>query len=842
MRERKESQLELPNQNPRPNNAELLVPRREQPRLHSPKLFAKPKFTIPSFKGDNGPDNTSIRKEKLISCSHTMTAPKINKFLSSPCNSKDIFELGGCKQGKRSRTSKFKQLLIGSTSNKPRGSDSYQHIIREKLNNDYTDFNKVEVQLKTTTRLCRYKNLEDTLKKAMKIEAQIQRRFRFREHYQGISSSYQENPSNPSSSSTPSSLKPRNEKHDKEKERPSKNDTLSSPKDQMIICEEIWKAKKENVEKVAKAKEVTSYKSQKNNDLWEDFREVLGDPPDGLPPESPNRYAISMKSHDLRESKGKTLEVVIQTKHNSFKCVTDRDSRTNPFKEWGNDTCIRLYNTCFFGLMFQLKPIRRTKSLRFKAYLFEREDDSCITRLTSKEEVITLSNDPLIQALEKKIRTTSDLRRLFEWDPDLIWSTYLLEIQSSVSYLGRTSLSNRRINFPRMEEEFEEEAEVEQITPGARNDVHRNKNDNFSTIKVTIPPFQGRTDPEAYLDWWDQLESSRRRNSECPISTWEEMKAIMRKRFVPTHYHLDLYHKLQNLKQENHSIEDYFKEMEIAMIRANVDEDREATMARFLSGLIPEIVNLVELQHYLEIEEMVHMALKLERQIKREVFNRSSLNSTTKWKQEPNTFVKPTPVQVNDHFEVTKTIQVGESNKGKERKTNIFERSRDIKCFKCFGKGHVASQCPNRNTMIVLDNGDVVSDSEELSMMRNLKQSIKKNQERIYIMEKWYKDEDQPNERLHPQRISLEEDHSKKVPVGTLEHGTHWDNLVEYLGAICSSQSAHKHHDSSWSTMGSSIQVEELKARLHHKPPREPCASLVTSQAMCYACDPILAP
>uniref|UniRef100_A0A2N9F1P0 Reverse transcriptase domain-containing protein n=1 Tax=Fagus sylvatica TaxID=28930 RepID=A0A2N9F1P0_FAGSY len=65
------------------------------------------------------------------------------------------------------------------------------------------------------------------------------------------------------------------------------------------------------------------------------------------------------------------------------------------------------------------------------------------------------------------------------------------------------------------------------------------------------------------------------------------------------------------------SVEDYHKEMEVAMIRANVEEDREATMARFLSGLNRDIANVIELQHYVEIEDMVHMAMKVERQLKR---------------------------------------------------------------------------------------------------------------------------------------------------------------------------------------------------------------------------------
>ena len=28
-------------------------------------------------------------------------------------------------------------------------------------------------------------------------------------------------------------------------------------------------------------------------------------------------------------------------------------------------------------------------------------------------------------------------------------------------------------------------------------------------------------------------------------------------------------------------------------------------------------------------------------------------------------------------------------------------RSRDIQCFKCLGRGYIASQCPNRRTMIL---------------------------------------------------------------------------------------------------------------------------------------------
>ena len=109
------------------------------------------------------------------------------------------------------------------------------------------------------------------------------------------------------------------------------------------------------------------------------------------------------------------------------------------------------------------------------------------------------------------------------------------------------------------------------------------------------------------------------------------MKAIIRRCFIPTHYYRDLFQKLQRLTQRSKHVEEYLKEMEIAMIRANVEEDREATMARFLSGLNHEIDGVVTLQHYVELEDMVHMAI-MERQ-QTEKSNCSQPNpSSSLWK------------------------------------------------------------------------------------------------------------------------------------------------------------------------------------------------------------------
>jgi hypothetical protein len=59
---------------------------------------------------------------------------------------------------------------------------------------------------------------------------------------------------------------------------------------------------------------------------------------------------------------------------------------------------------------------------------------------------------------------------------------------------------------------------------------------------------------------------------------------------MPNYYYRELYPKLQGLNQDSKSVDEYFKEMEIAMIRTNVIEDRESTMARFINGLNRDIV------------------------------------------------------------------------------------------------------------------------------------------------------------------------------------------------------------------------------------------------------------
>jgi hypothetical protein len=131
-------------------------------------------------------------------------------------------------------------------------------------------------------------------------------------------------------------------------------------------------------------------------------------------------------------------------------------------------------------------------------------------------------------------------------------------------------------------------------------------------------------------------------------------------------------------------------------------------MARFLNGLNRDIANVVELQHYVELEDMVHMAMKVEQQLKRKgTQSFQNLGSSTPWslnarKDEGAVFKSKTePPKRRD--------EILNVNKGK---TESQTRNCDIKCFCCLGVGHIASQRLNKRNMIASVDGEVEIESE----------------------------------------------------------------------------------------------------------------------------------
>jgi len=185
------------------------------------------------------------------------------------------------------------------------------------------------------------------------------------------------------------------------------------------------------------------------------------------------------------------------------------------------------------------------------------------------------------------------------------------------------------------------------------------------------------------------------------------MKRIMKERFVLPYYVREIHNKLQRLYQESKSVDDYYMEMEISLIRANIEETNEATMAILLNGLNRNIQDVVELQSCNNMDELIHSVMKLEQQLNRKQTYKKTSYTCSSWKDKDTSKKEDSSLQ---HLE--RKSSRGNHTSHTQPPPN---KSSSIKCFKCLGKDHIASQCPNKRTMIVLENGGVNSDPSKSS-------------------------------------------------------------------------------------------------------------------------------
>src|SRR3954463_8290873 len=280
---------------------------------------------------------------------------------------------------------------------------------------------------------------------------------------------------------------------------------------------------------------------------------------------------------------------------------------------------------------------------------------------------------------------------------------------------------------------------------GNRRNRNRNGEETFGKLKFTMPKFTGSNEPEEYLSWelkvdkifrmhnysnekmmamaslefdeyanlwWEQVQLAREAKEEPRIATWQDMKAHMRSRFVPSHYTRDLFNKLQTLSQGTKTMEEYFKQMELNMIRANIEERDEQTMACFLNGLNYPIKRITEFQKYNNMVELVHIASKAERQVQEDIKYRKPKTYFT-YKQAPTT----TPTTPSGSSSSTTKLPFKPTlPPGKQPPSGKYTRDDQPfngECYKCGGKGHKSAACGNKKVLFIHDNGDEEYLSEE---------------------------------------------------------------------------------------------------------------------------------
>lgn len=85
---------------------------------------------------------------------------------------------------------------------------------------------------------------------------------------------------------------------------------------------------------------------------------------------------------------------------------------------------------------------------------------------------------------------------------------------------------------------------------------------------------------------------------------------------MPENYKQDTYLKFHNLKQKNLFVEEYIAEFDHLMIKCNVTELEEQTIAHYHGGLRAEIGNMVQMQPYWTYVDVCKLTLRVEKQQK----------------------------------------------------------------------------------------------------------------------------------------------------------------------------------------------------------------------------------
>ncbi|KAL5183802.1 hypothetical protein HKD37_17G047618 [Glycine soja] len=174
-----------------------------------------------------------------------------------------------------------------------------------------------------------------------------------------------------------------------------------------------------------------------------------------------------------------------------------------------------------------------------------------------------------------------------------------------------------------------------QMNPNAGRPYGGNKR---LKVKLAVATFS-----DYALVWWKKNQREMKREEGREIDTWTEMRRVMQKRYVPTIYSRTMWQKLQRLSQGSLTVEEHYKKMEMALVRANIEEDTKVVRDGF--------TNKISFQHHdqkiilkpLSLREVCDDQIRMGEKKEQEKENSEAPQRNSKKKEFKDVFPKEIP-------------------------------------------------------------------------------------------------------------------------------------------------------------------------------------------------------
>ncbi|XP_031101907.1 uncharacterized protein LOC116005809 [Ipomoea triloba] len=242
----------------------------------------------------------------------------------------------------------------------------------------------------------------------------------------------------------------------------------------------------------------------------------------------------------------------------------------------------------------------------------------------------------------------------------------------------------------------------------------------LGNINLEIPNFTGEKGPIEYIEWENAVETLfdlmhysdlakirlvatsfkgyavswwRKRNRErvanfIPYESWVQVREDMHLTFRPKSFFYDLERKLQGTVQGTMSVDEYHQTINILLKQGHIHEEETRTVARFLHGLNLEIRGGMSIQRYDTLYEALYAARESEAKIKEMKIYKSN-NGELRWNNS-----RSTPQRCDEH----PPPRDDSRDKGKEKVSEVVrpQRDRELICYRCNERGHMARDCLNK--------------------------------------------------------------------------------------------------------------------------------------------------